>query len=169
MAAQLPTGSGKTLFAAAAAALTGGKATYLVATKALQAQVLRDFEVSGMRDIRGRANHECTNDKNCDDGVRQGVQPRSNRCVPVYARCHRREQSSLPETNYAYWLYSQGVRNNVFEDTQLLICDEAQNIESQSSGFASVKLYAKEHGILVGTDGTDSGVMVLSIGGRTQR
>ena len=45
MAAQLPTGSGKTLFAAAAAALTGGKATYLVATKALQAQVLRDFEV----------------------------------------------------------------------------------------------------------------------------
>jgi len=144
MAAQLPTGSGKTLFAAAAAALTGGKATYLVATKALQAQVLRDFEVSGMRDIRGRANYECNSYKNCDDGFDNDCSRAQTDACPYTRAVTAAQLSPLPETNYAYWLYSQGVRNKAFEGTQLLICDEAHNIESQLSGFASVKLYAKE-------------------------
>jgi len=166
MAAQLPTGSGKTLFAAAAAALTGGKATYLVATKALQAQVLRDFEVSGMRDIRGRANYECTNYKNCDDGFEQDCSLGNTNACPYTCAVTAAQLSALPETNYAYWLYSQGVRNKAFEDTQLLICDEAHNIESQLSGFASVKLYARELNIdRVQRDFSPSGVMQPDIGG----
>ena len=165
MAAQLPTGSGKTLFAAAAAALTDGKATYLVATKALQAQVLRDFEVSGMRDIRGRANYECTNYKNCDDGFEQDCSLSNTSACPYTCAVTAAQQSQLVISNYAYWLYSQGVRNKAFEDTQLLICDEAHNIESQLSGFASVKLYAREHGLKLQSDWPVSGVMQPETGG----
>lgn len=158
MAAQLPTGAGKTLFAAAAASLTGGKATYLVATKALQAQVLRDFESTGMRDIRGRANYKCTNYKNCDDGFDNDCSLSNTSACPYTCAVTAAQLSQLPETNYAYWLYSQGVRNKAFEDTQLLICDEAHNIESQLSGFASVKVYAKELGKL-GTEWSRDGHM----------
>jgi Rad3-related DNA helicase len=165
MAAQLATGSGKTLFAAAAAALTGGKATYLVATKALQAQVLRDFEVSGMRDIRGRANYECNAYKNCDDGFDNECSRAQTDACPYTRAVTAAQQSLLPETNYAYWLYSQGVRNKAFEDTQLLICDEAHNIESQLSGFASVKVYAREHDLKLQSDWPISGVMQPETGG----
>jgi len=47
-AACLPTGSGKTAIAMALAQLTNVKAVYLVATKQLQSQVLKDFASMGM-------------------------------------------------------------------------------------------------------------------------
>lgn len=150
MAAQLPTGSGKTLFANACAALTTSKSAYLVATKALQAQVHKDFEPFGMRDIRGRANYACTNYKNCDDGFEQECSLSNTTGCPYTRAVTDAQLSRIPETNYAYWLYSQGVRNKAFEGTELLICDEAHNIESQLSGFASVKVYAKELSIYGG-------------------
>jgi Rad3-related DNA helicase len=143
MAAQLPTGSGKSLFGAACAALTGGKATDFVVTKALQGQLLRDFEPD-MRDIRGRANYECTNYKNCDDGFDNDCSLSNTNACPYTRAVTTAQQSLLVVSNYAYWLYSNGVRNKAFEGTQLLICDEAHNIESQLSGFASVKVYARE-------------------------
>ena len=164
MAAQLPTGSGKSLFGAAAAALTGGKATDLVVTKALQGQMFGDFECIGMRDIRGRANYECTNYKNCDDGFEQDCSLSNTSACPYTRAVTAAQQSQLVISNYAYWLYSQGVRNKAFEDTQLLICDEFHSAEGQLSSFASIKVYAKEHG-LKALPVEKSGIMPYLTGG----
>jgi len=99
-----------------------------------------------MRDIRGRANYECTNYKNCDDGFDNECSRAQTDACPYTRAVTAAQQSSLPETNYAYWLYSQGVRNKAFEDTQLIICDEFHSAEGQLSSFASVKVYSREIG-----------------------
>jgi len=55
----LPTGSGKSLIAMSWAALLGGRTVYVTSTKGLQEQLVRDYEDSGIQDIRGRASYLC--------------------------------------------------------------------------------------------------------------
>ncbi|MBW1953635.1 MAG: DEAD/DEAH box helicase family protein, partial [Deltaproteobacteria bacterium] len=59
IALNLPTGSGKSLVYMAAAKMLGGRTAILTATKALQAQLMRDFSCIGLAEIKGRANYPC--------------------------------------------------------------------------------------------------------------
>lgn len=143
-AASIPTGVGKTSLAVAYARLLGVKAVYLVATKALEAQVLSDFSSMGMVNVHGRANYTCPNYGDCDKGADHDCSIAGTTICPYSDKVHAASISPLVVTNYAYYLWSKGVRNRAFEDTGLLICDEAHTLEHQLGSFASVKLYARE-------------------------
>jgi Rad3-related DNA helicase len=147
-AACLPTGVGKTSLAVALAKILGVKATYLVATKALEAQVLGDFDSIGMRNVHGRANYKCRNFGDCDKGLKNKPvcsRAETSEC-PYACAVEVAAGSSLALTNYAYWLWSRRTNNKAFAGTGLLICDEAHQIENQLSSFASIKLYRREMG-----------------------
>ena len=149
-AACLPTGSGKTAIAMALAQLTNVKAVYLVATKQLQSQVLKDFASMGMVDIRGRANYRCPNYGDCERGYDEECSV-SNTSGCEYANAvDDAKNARLIVTNYAYWLHARKHNSRALEidgrPVELLICDEAHALEGQLGGFASVKFYAKELG-----------------------
>jgi Rad3-related DNA helicase len=151
LAACLPTGSGKTLFAAAAAKFHSVKAVYLCATISLQAQVMNDFAPAGMVSISGRANYTCPNYGTCAEGYDESCSlHQTNRC-PYTRAVERAKDSDLIVTNYAYWLHARKHNPSALErdggrPVELLICDEAHNIEQQLTGYAEVKLYASETG-----------------------
>lgn len=143
-AASIPTGVGKTSLAVAYARLLGVKAVYLVATKALEAQVLSDFSSMGMVNVHGRANYTCPNYGDCDKGADHKCSLAQTESCPYSRQVNLAADSDLVVTNYAYYLWSKGVRNKAFEGTGLLICDEAHALEHQLGSFASVKLYTRE-------------------------
>ena len=143
-AASIPTGVGKTSLAVAYARLLGVKAVYLVATKALEAQVLSDFSSMGMVNVHGRANYTCPNYGDCDKGADHKCSLAQTESCPYSRQVNLAADSDLVVTNYAYYLWSKGVRNKAFEGAGLLIADEAHSLEGQLGSFASVKLYARE-------------------------
>lgn len=148
-AACLPTGSGKTALAVALSRLLACKTVYLVATKALEQQVLRDFESMGMVNVHGRANYRCPNYGNCANGYDEDCSlSGTTGCNYTIAVDHARN-AQIVVTNYAYWLHARRSSGNALEldgcPVELLICDEAHAIESQLSGYASVKIYLSEH------------------------
>jgi hypothetical protein len=123
-AASIPTGVGKTSLAVAYARLLGVKAVYLVATKALEAQVLSDFSSMGMVNVHGRANYTCPNYGDCDKGADHKCSLAQTESCPYSRQVNLAADSDLVVTNYAYYLWSKGVRNKAFADVGLLICDE---------------------------------------------
>jgi Rad3-related DNA helicase len=143
-AALLPTGAGKTALAAAYARHLGVKAVYLVATKALQAQVLNDFEPMGMVDARGKSNYTCPNYGNCEAGNDEECSLKGTVLCPSTMAVSKAMASRLVVTNYAFWLWSNKYNAHIWDGVGLLVCDEAHAIESQLAGFASVKVYARE-------------------------
>lgn len=147
-AACIPTGVGKTSLAVAYARLLDVKAVYLVATKALESQVLADFASIGMVDVHGRANYTCPNYGDCDKGADQNCSLTQTEGCPYSHQVGLASGASIVVTNYAYWLWSKGARNKAFEGTGLLICDEAHTLEHQLGSFAAVKLYARELSLL---------------------
>src|SRR5271166_5163035 len=68
----IATGGGKSALAVAAAQTLGSKFMYLTATKNLQKQLMDDFEVAGLVDVRGRGNYRCINGRSnqvsCEEG-----------------------------------------------------------------------------------------------------
>ena len=144
----LPTGSGKTAVGVSYAKWLGVKAVYLVATKALQSQVMSDFASIGMVDIRGRANYTCPNHGDCDKGADAECSlARSSGC-PYTCAVERAKDSDLVCTNYSYWLAARKNNSQALErdcrPVELLICDEGHNIEQQLTSFAGVKIYQRE-------------------------
>lgn len=157
LAACLQTGSGKTLFGIALARILGVKAVYLVATKALQEQVLNDFRDSGMVSVVGRANYPCPRYGNCDLGNEADCSLGKTVACEYTAAVQKAKASSLVVTNYAYWLHARMNNQHALENEDefsgdgagvigLLICDEAHSIENQLGGFACVKVYRAELG-----------------------
>jgi len=149
-AACLPTGAGKTAIGLSLAKLLGVKAVYLVATKALQEQVLRDGFPMGMVDIRGRANYKCPNYGNCDRGYEEKCSVSNTTGCDYTNAVEDARDADLIITNYSYWLHARKHNAKALErdgrPVGLLICDEAHALESQLGNFASVKLYASELG-----------------------
>lgn len=169
LAACMPTGFGKTAWAVGCARLSGVKSVYLVVTKALQKQVLDDFESCGMVDIRGRANYDCPNYGNCEEGYKEDCALSKTTSCPYVGQVEAAKNSDLLVTNYAYWLYARKYNARALEwderPVELLICDEAHNLEQQLSGFASVKIYAAEFGREWSGAFDQSGQMQPIIGG----
>ena len=148
-AALLPTGIGKTLLAVSLAKLLGVKAVYLVATKALQSQVLSDFRSISMVDVRGRANYECENYDDCERGYDAECSLHNSSGCPYSVAVEAARRAPLTVTNYAYWLNARRYNSSALEfadPVQLLICDEAHALESQLTGFAAVRVKQREIG-----------------------
>jgi Rad3-related DNA helicase len=147
-AACLATGAGKTLIAVALARLLGVRAVYVVATKALQQQILGDF--GGLvADIRGRANYRCSAYGNCEAGYDAECSRSKTDGCPYTRAVEAANLAPLAVTNYAYWLHARKHNSEALEKYDpigLLICDEAHNAGQQLSEFVSVRLHAGETG-----------------------
>lgn len=142
-----PCGSGKSLTAVAAAALTG-RTVYLTASRALQKQLLDDFGSSGMVKIVGRANYSCSMLKapkgTCEDGRILGCTAhKSGNCSYNTQRLAALE-SPLPCTNYAYWMAVNKYGDGLGPDVDMLICDEAGSIVDLVCNFLAVELPNRE-------------------------
>jgi Rad3-related DNA helicase len=115
----LPTGSGKTLLAAALSRLLGGKTTVLTSTLGLQDQYTRALTPCGLVDMRGRANYACWEGGTCEDGGRAGCGDKAG--CPFLCQLRGFNGSDLGSTSYAFWL---AMRAGVTRP-ETLICDEA--------------------------------------------
>ncbi len=109
--ADMPTGSGKTLYGDLVARLLQQPAVYMCTTKTLQDQVLEDFPYA--RVLKGRANYatmfEAFPEITCDDC--DGIVEENNcsYCDPMHQCPYRRAKaqairSQLAVVNCAYWL-----------------------------------------------------------------
>lgn len=148
----MPTGSGKSLMYMAVALITGGRTVFLTSTKGLQDQLLSDFGLCGLVNVKGRNSFDCTMGAGtgnpfgrrlitCEDGA--VLNCRDTRisqfsgedaddvdtaaCQCPYTRQYLEAcRSRLVVTNYAYWIsinqYGKGLGQ-----FDLLVCDEAHD------------------------------------------
>ena len=147
IACGLPTGSGKSALAIAAAKLLGMRAVYLTATKGLQDQVAKEFSKAGVIDIRGRNNYNCpTFADTCDKGIEDDCDYATTALCPYTAAVEKAKSSPLTVTNYAYWLHARGNNSSALEYSndpiELLICDEAHEAPEQLASYLRVEISA---------------------------
>lgn len=119
-----------------------GRTIYLVGTKSLQEQLMRDFRSMGMRDVRGHRNYPCA--------VR--IPPGINPDDPEY-RCstprdcqHARDieaalSAPVVVSNYAYWMtIARYASPDLLGEFDLLVMDEAHEAPSWLTDFVAVTL-----------------------------
>lgn len=143
-----PTGTGKSLIAATAQRLLGKSIVYLVVTKQLQDQILRDFPYA--KTLMGRSNYpclryprlfpqvtaeECTNDK-------ANPCPFTSDCPYLLAK---REALSAPLAvlNIAYFL-SEANFVGEFSGVEFLVIDEIDELDDQLMSFIEMKITKKQ-------------------------
>ena len=133
-----PTGSGKSLVAMSLAKLMKGKVYYLVGTKNLQEQLIRDF--SDMALLKGRRNFKCLmKDVNCDSCMYSYIKkvcPMKEEC-PYYSHKAKAQQSKFVVFNYPMFLTNQTFAGD-FPPADLIICDEAHLLENALMNFISI-------------------------------
>ena len=142
IAQNAPTGFGKSLYCQGVAALEGGRNITLTATKALQNQYLRDFDIT---DIRGRQNYPCLEFSNCSDGRLFGCSAGSG-CSASYAR-QQFLSSSRSVTNYDYYLASM-IHGDGMGSIDLLTMDEGHSAVQQLSDAIEIHLPATPFEVL---------------------
>jgi Rad3-related DNA helicase len=153
VAQALPTGSGKSLCYVARALLTDQRVAVLTSTKALQEQLLVDFEPLGMTDIRGRANYPCSmsSGMTCEDGAHAGCKMNGTGGCPYSCAYQIAKQARFVVTNYAYWIlqhrYGEGLGS-----FDLLVLDEAHAAPDEVCDAMSVGLNGREVYRMLGAD-----------------
>lgn len=150
-----PTGFGKSLTYIALQRLTGWRVVVLTATRALQDQLMREFEQAiGLVDVRGQSNYECvaaTNpsiglglffragrrytvrDAPCSRGI---MCPLKDRGCAYYDRIREAAAAPIFVTNYDFWFRNKGKMGPV----DLLVCDEAHQAPGELQDFLSFRL-----------------------------
>lgn len=155
-----PVGAGKSAFYIAAAVLLNARTMVLTRTKALQVQIIQDFERMGLVSVQGMNASRCLalepggehyqmfrglqspgRVPGCDDGpCRSGVpcSLRDGGCY-YYDSVRAAQQARLVVSNYAYWMY-QGRYGKGLGEFDLLVLDEAHEAASAVSDFLAVSL-----------------------------
>ena len=149
-----PTGFGKSLLYIGMGQLAGGRTVVLTSTKALQDQLVRDFESIGLFDVRGKAAYECTLpilQPHLGHLVRRGASAAQAPCswgfscslrdsggCPYYDRVRLARDKELVVTNYDFWLY-----NPDFPPCDTLIMDEAHEAPEELADFLSMRIDGK--------------------------
>lgn len=157
---QAPCGTGKSLLYTAIAKLLNARMVVLTGSRALQSQLMADFENTGMRDVRGHSNHRCVAvdrggqlsryarpgttcaDAPCRIGIPCDL--RSSGCLSYDSRRIARTASSVV-TNYAMWLTlgKYGDEDSLGK-VDLLVLDEATNAHEWLAKYASIIITADE-------------------------
>lgn len=161
-----PTGAGKSVFYVALSRLLEAKRTLiLTATKALEAQLVREFGAMGLIEIKGQNNYRCLavvrptgqagvgelygqapEKSGCDDGpCHAGVECslRHKGCY-YFDQVSRARQSSLVVTNYDYWMFSRKFGDEPIGAFDLLVMDEAHSAPDKLAEFVSIYLGKEE-------------------------
>ena len=148
-----PAGSGKSLSAMTIGKMSGCKFAIVTVTRALESQYLRDFESSGLVNIRGRANYRCCDPEldaaarkagggncgglNCEEGFERGCKYADTTRCTYREQAERATDADAIVTNDQYWINVRGRNAHGLErednPIRLLIIDEAH---LASSGVA---------------------------------
>jgi Rad3-related DNA helicase len=141
----IPTGGGKTLTYVAQHLLMGGRTCILTSTKALQNQIIRDYEEL-VSDIRGKNNYGCKEEPNnplitvdlgpCNyniDCSRISAGSGDKQCT-YYAAFDKMVTSNLVVTNYSYYMHNLS-KMGAFD---LLVLDEAHSAPKELANFLGV-------------------------------
>jgi Rad3-related DNA helicase len=137
----LPTGSGKTLTAAALAKLLGGRTVVLTSTLGLQDQYVAHLGPCGLVDVRGRANYPCWEGGNCEEGSLADCGDKEG--CPYISQTRLWNASEFGSTSYAWWL-AAGSRGKGSALPDTLICDEAGLASEWLSKSVDFKFTTKE-------------------------
>jgi len=141
-----PTGVGKSLVYMAVSQMTSGRTLVLVGTKGLQKQLMADFAVTGMVDMRGQSNYHCRELRtSCELWDFSYCRLRHEEHGPVECPYILARQAAcdadIVVTNYAYWMsinkYSDPTTLGVFD---LIVLDEAHGAPDWLSGFCTIKI-----------------------------
>lgn len=161
--AEMPTGSGKTLYGELVRLLGKWDGLYLCMTKGLQDQFAGDFPYAA--DLRGRSNYpvadpgnplataaDCTKTEggscsNCPagfDGLLQTDRYHCSYCHPWYACPYEKAKtaaidSQLASTNAAYFL-AECNGPGKFRNRNLVVVDEADELEGEIMRFVNVSI-----------------------------
>ena len=138
-----PCGSGKS-----AVAVTLGNyyanAYLLTSQKILQSQYINDYGSYGMAELKGRGNYRCAFiESTCDSGkcIIAGKCPNINSCPYNTARLTA-QVSQIALLNYTYFLYAT-TKAASFADRDIIIYDEAHNIDKELMSFVEINFSAK--------------------------
>ena len=99
----------------------------LTMTKQLQEQYLSDFE-DMLVEIKGRGNYKCNYKGNCDFCIKEEYNLRRCDDCDYLTAFKKAKESKNVITNYDYLFYV-GVTNHQLDSRELLILDEAHNLE----------------------------------------
>jgi len=137
---QAPTGSGKTALGTCIANMSDS-AYYTTPQVILQEQISKDFKVPV---VKGRNRYRCKaiQGKSCEEGLCQAKKKykceyRETGTCEYYAA---RDQAILSKTACLSFSYLMTVRENLFPKRELLIIDEAHNIDQFALDMVSVTL-----------------------------
>lgn len=138
-----PTGFGKSPYYYAVAVLSGGRSVIATATKALQDQLSKDFNLF---DMRGRQNYSCLkgHSLSCTEG--RILSCKDPGC-PYTATRNRFLNSEIGLTNYAY-LLSSVIHSEGVGKVDNLILDEAHSAVQELSSAIEIKLNHKSYNFL---------------------
>lgn len=168
----LPTGSGKSLLGMAIARVTDLKAVYTTATKGLEDQICKDFEESGVKDVRGKNNYTCAtytktgkkHTRACDEGAKEECHLASTTGCPYFSALEAVRDSRIGSTNYSYLLHSRKYNPNALgndlEPVGLLVLDECHAILKEVCNFLAIDLSSDD---LVEWDGHDSATVLSGL------
>lgn len=143
-----PTGSGKSLIAAAVQRLFDKPIVYICTTKQLQDQLLRDFPYA--RTLKGRGNYVCLKYPRMfpDISAEDCTHSEANECT-LRGKCpYIREkrialQAPLAVLNTAYFL-SEANYVGAFSGRDFLVVDEVDTLEDQLMSFVEVVITARQ-------------------------
>ena len=110
----------------------------LTMTKQLQEQYLDDFG-DMLVEIKGKGNYECNFKGNCDFCLKAEYKLKKCDDCDYYTAFRKAKQSKNIITNYDF-LYHVGVANQQLDSRQLLILDEAHNLERKMLLLSSHEL-----------------------------
>lgn len=162
-----PTGFGKTACYIAQALLSGVRTCILTATKGLQTQLIEDFGVSGLVDLRGQGNYKCKGLLADGEFRGEGIAPGDHcdagpchagaRCSLRTGGCYyfdavmKARLSQLVVTNYSYWIaqhrYSDGMG-----EFGLLVMDEAHSAADELAASLEIELQEYDTQTILGCD-----------------
>ena len=110
----------------------------LTMTKQLQEQYLDDFDEM-LVEIKGRGNYKCNYKGSCDFCIKAEYNLRRCSNCEYQLAFKRATEAKNVITNYDY-LYYAGVANPILDSRELLILDEAHNLERKMLMLSSLEL-----------------------------
>ena len=153
---EAPTGAGKSGIAMAAASwaktlpcndpMTQPGAYILSPQKTLTAQYMKDFEVNGLLELKGKANYWCnTHETDCDSAAiinnasEAGDQRECCQNCPYKVAKKAFIENPIGVTNFAFYLNETQYAGQL-KNRKMLILDEGHNTENQILGFADTEI-----------------------------
>lgn len=149
-----PTGFGKSLTYMGIAHLTGWRVVILTATRSLEDQLTREFEETGLVDVRGRSNYPCRAATDPSAGLfhffRRGKDytaahgpcrvrmhcPLKDGGCAYFDKVREAVKAQVTVTNYDFWLRNKWR----FADIDLLVMDEAHQAPDELVDYLSFTL-----------------------------